>query len=295
MAPAWLAFADTTSAPSRTAPAAACGSHPPRSPRDRLDDEPEEQIVGVAVVVAFAGRKVRFLLGPPKRRAVRGSKFFGTVMFSRANCGVSKASKSPLRMLQSSRTVILFAVGYADAQWEAAHGIVEAELPFGDQLQDDAHDERLRVAADAKMVRRRQRSLLCKIGVAERTHEASAVTVPNADQNGGKWVRGPRRSCDPFRRPHTIADWTDEFAAEGVVSCPYAAEGAKTQPKISATANFCMFPISLRPARRTARAGDLGSSGFSVDGCPRSLPVRNPRPRTSARFWQRPSLARVDR
>jgi hypothetical protein len=41
-----------------------------------------------------------------------------------------------------------------DTEREAADGIVEAELLFGDELQDDAQNEGLRIAANAEMVGR---------------------------------------------------------------------------------------------------------------------------------------------
>ena len=63
-------------------------------------------------------------------------------------------------------------------------GSSETEFFFGDQLEKDANDECLRIAADAEMVSGSERHFLFKIGVAEGTDEAASFGIPDADQSG---------------------------------------------------------------------------------------------------------------
>src|SRR6266566_4399647 len=75
-------------------------------------------------------------------------------------------------------------IRYGNAQREAADRVVEAEFFFGYQLEKDANDERLRIAADAEVVSRSERHFLFEIGVAEGTDEAASFGIPNTDQSG---------------------------------------------------------------------------------------------------------------
>ena len=63
-----------------------------------------------------------------------------------------------------------------------AERVVETEFLFRYQLEKDTNDERLRVAADAKVVIRSERHFLLKIGIAEGANEAASFAIPDADQ-----------------------------------------------------------------------------------------------------------------
>lgn len=206
--------------------------------RDFFDDEPEKQLVRIAVMVAFAGCKVGFLFhSPSDERARVESLRDGYVQVSELRCieGLEKATKHIAELAQGN----LITVGYANAQREAADGVVETELLFGDQLQQNAHHERLGVAADAEMVCRRQWPLRREIGVAECMHEACAFAIPNADQNGGKGRASAVHLVILFDG-REIADWTDAFGTDGVFPLARAIEVRRMQPRINATANLCM-------------------------------------------------------
>ena len=75
-------------------------------------------------------------------------------------------------------------IRYGNAQREAAERVVETEFFFGYQLEKNANDERLRIAADAEMISRSERHFLFKIGIAESTDEAVSFGIPDTDQSG---------------------------------------------------------------------------------------------------------------
>src|SRR5439155_16688621 len=75
-------------------------------------------------------------------------------------------------------------IRYGNAQREPAERVVETEFFFGYQLEKDANNECLRIAADAEVVSRSERHVVFKIGVAEGTDEAASFGIPDADQSG---------------------------------------------------------------------------------------------------------------
>src|SRR6266496_1671198 len=129
--------------------------------RDRFDDHPDKQVVGIAISIAFSGRKVWFLLHRPCDERLRVEvlrdfhvqlrKLRGIVGFEQAAAHIAKLAHGDAPGIR-----------YGNAQREAAERVVETQLLFGDQLEKDANNERFRIAADAKVISRSEGHFLFK-------------------------------------------------------------------------------------------------------------------------------------
>ena len=151
--------------------------------RDVFDDHPDQQIVGIAIVIAFSGWKVWFLLHRPCDERARVEVLRDLPVQLRELRGVVRLEQPAAHVAELAHGDAL-GIRYGNAQREAAERIVETEFFFGYQLEKDANDERLCIAADAEVVSRSERHFLFKIGVAERADEAVSFGIPDADQSG---------------------------------------------------------------------------------------------------------------
>src|SRR5438093_2962012 len=151
--------------------------------RDLFDDHPDKQVVGIAISIAFSGRKIGFLLHSPCDERARVEVFRDLHIQRRElwrTVGLEEAATHIAELAHGDA----LGIRYGNPQRETAKRVVEAEFFFAYQLEKDANDERLRIAADAEMISRSERHFLFKIGIAECTDEAVSFGIPDADQSG---------------------------------------------------------------------------------------------------------------
>src|SRR6266566_6456033 len=151
--------------------------------RDVFDDHPDKQVVGIAISIAFSGRKVWFLFHRPCDERLRVEVLRDLHIQLRELLGSVGFEQSTAHIAELAHGDAL-GIRYGNAQREAAERVVETEFFFGYQLEKDANDERLSVAADTEVVSRSERHVVFKIGVAEGTDEAASFSIPDADQSG---------------------------------------------------------------------------------------------------------------
>ena len=148
-----------------------------------FDDHPNQQVVGIAILIAFSGWKIWFLLHRPCDQRLRLEVLRDLPVQLRELRGIVRFEQTAAHVAELAHGDAL-GIRYGNAQREAAERVVETEFFFAYQLEKDANDERLRIAADAEVVSRSERHFLFKIGVAEGTDEAVSFGIPDADQSG---------------------------------------------------------------------------------------------------------------
>ena len=151
---------------------------------DAFDDQAKNKVVGIGIFVRRPRGEIRLLLDCPANQRARIECHL-PCQFQRVDL------RRIVRFEQATAHLAQFADGDVlrvrdrHAESELAQWIIEVEFPLIDQLEQDADDERLGVAADAEMISWRKCLMRCEIGGPVGVHVTVACTVPHADEHSG--------------------------------------------------------------------------------------------------------------
>src|SRR6267142_6328022 len=124
--------------------------------RDVFDDHPDQQVVGIAISIAFSGRKVWLLLHRPCDERLRGEVLRDLHIQPCELRGIVRLEEAATHIAELPHGNVL-GVRYGNAQRETAERVVETEFFFSYQLEKHVYNERLGIAADAEVISRSER------------------------------------------------------------------------------------------------------------------------------------------